>query len=109
MLAGTFVYQFAYILIIASLSLEVVLGKEPPGRGRNHLEGKEGNISTYRSLSLVSLSSIDRIVVLSDMQVQKMLIREIFLAFATPVHVRLLVVHFVFFNGHEGERLVWGQ
>jgi hypothetical protein len=78
------------------------LGKEAPG-GR-----MQGNI-TYRSLSLVSLSGIDRIVVLCNMQVQEMLVWKVLLAFAAPVHMRLLVVHIMFFNRSEGERLMWGQ
>jgi hypothetical protein len=48
--------------------------------------------STYRLLSLVTFRCIDRVVILRDVQVQKVLIGKILLAFGTSVHVRFLIV-----------------
>jgi hypothetical protein len=57
--------------------------------------GKVIRESTYRFLSLVTFRCIDRVVVLCDMQVQKVLIRKILLAFGTSVHVRFLIVDII--------------
>ena len=64
---------------------------------------------TYRFLALIALGSIDRVVVLCNMQMQVMLIGKVLLAFTAAVHVNLLIVHIVFFNRCKSERLVRGQ
>lgn len=66
-------------------------------------------IMTYRLLALVSLGSIDGIMVLCNMQMQVMLVWEILLALAASVHMHLLVMHIVVLKRCESKRLVWGQ
>lgn len=64
---------------------------------------------TYRFFSLVPLGSIDRVVVFGNMQMQEVLVWEVFLAFAATVHVKLMVVHIVFLNRSKSKRVVRGQ
>jgi hypothetical protein len=90
-----------------------------PEEGRNHLahqEAKEQHVTdegyketTYRFLPLISLSSIDRIVVFGNVQMQIVLIRKVLVTLAASVHVDLLIVHIVVFNRSEGQRLVRRQ
>jgi hypothetical protein len=51
--------------------------------------------STYRFFALVTFRRIDRVVIFCNVQVQKMLIWKILLAFRTSVHMRLLVMDIV--------------
>jgi len=48
-------------------------------------------------------------MIFRNMQMQKVLIREILSAFLTPVHVRLLIMNLVFLKTLECEWLVRGQ
>jgi hypothetical protein len=105
LLAERFVWEFTDVPIPAKDGME---GRSYSFGERSTGGRMQGNM-TYRSLSFVSLSGIDRIVVLCNMQVQEMLVWKVLLAFAAPVHMRLLVVHIMFFNRSEGERLMWGQ
>jgi hypothetical protein len=58
---------------------------------------------------LVTFCVVDRIVVLGNMQMQEVLIREVLLAFGAPVRVHLLVVDVVGFERVERQRLMGGQ
>lgn len=64
---------------------------------------------TYRFLSLIPLGSVDGVMVLCNMQVQIVLVWEVFVAFAATVHVDLMVMDIVFLNGSKGKRVVRGQ
>ena len=53
---------------------------------------------TYRSLSPLPLGCADGVVVLCNVQVQKVFVGKVVLALGAAVHVRLLVVHIVLFK-----------
>ena len=48
-------------------------------------------------------------MVLCNVQVQDVLIREVSLAFRTPVHVRFTVVHVILVDGGKSKRLMRGK
>lgn len=48
-------------------------------------------------------------MVLCNVQVQDVLIREVSLTFRTPVHVRFTVVHVILVDGGKSKRLMRGQ
>lgn len=64
---------------------------------------------TYRLLSLIPLSSIDRVMVFGNVKMQVVLVWKVLLAFAAAVHVKLAIVHIVFLNRSKSKRVVRGQ
>jgi len=71
-----------------------------------------GNVQdgrTYRLLASFSLGSVEGIMVLGDVQKQDVLIREVLLALGAPVHVGLMVVYMIVFEGRECKWLVRGK
>jgi hypothetical protein len=64
---------------------------------------------TYHLLASFLFSSKERIMVLCNVQVQKVLVGEVLPALLAAIHVRLLVVDIIVLERLEGERLVRGQ
>jgi hypothetical protein len=70
---------------------------------------ENASTKTYRFFTLVTFRSIDRIMVLCNVQMQEVLVWKVLLAFGTAVHVRFLVVHVVCIKRVKRQRLVWGK
>jgi hypothetical protein len=85
---------------------ERIKRKEPLREGKEPTRDKLYTETTYRFLSLVSFGSIDGVVIFSNVQVEIVLIRKVLVTFAASVHVNLLVMHIVVFDGIERQRLV---
>lgn len=64
---------------------------------------------TYHLLPSFFFGGKERIMVLCNVQMQKVLVGEVLPALLAPIHVRLLVVDIIVLERLEGERLVRGQ
>jgi hypothetical protein len=61
---------------------------------------------TYRLFASFPPGGVERVMVLCNVQVQDVLIREVSLAFRTPVHMRFTVVHVILVDGGKSKRLM---
>ena len=64
---------------------------------------------TYRLFASFPPGGIEWVMVLCNVQVQDVLVREVSLALRTPVHVRFTVVHVKLVDGGKSKRLMRGE
>lgn len=65
-----------------------------------------GNQTGVRLFASLPPGGVEWIMVLCNMQVQDVLVREVSLAFRTPVHVRFTVVHVILVDGGKSKGLM---
>lgn len=64
---------------------------------------------TYCLFASFPPGGVEWVMVLCNMQMQDVLVREVSLAFRTPVHVRFTVVHVILVDGGKSKRLMRGE